>query len=193
MSNDNSDEMQVIIHEEKVILEEYFQVKKAYLQHQRFDGTMTPVITRYSYEKNDAVAALVYHVEKESILFVRQFRYPAYGHGLPWLYEIVAGGIDEGESADEAVRREVEEEAGYEALKVEHLHSFYVSPGSFSERIELYYVEVSQDTQVHKGGGVEQENEDLELVWIPIDKVEKWAKANIIDAKSLIGLYNILQ
>ncbi len=84
------------------------------LQFQRFDGTMSPEVTRYSFTKWDAVAVLVYHVTKEAYILVRQMRYPPMHHGIdPWLTEIVAGGISPGENEEAAAKRELVEEIGY--------------------------------------------------------------------------------
>lgn len=190
MSNGEQNEMKIEIIEEKVIFNEYFEVKRASLRHQRFDGTLTPEITRYCYEKNDAVAGLIYHQEKDTLLFVKQFRYPSFRHGRPWLTEIVAGGVDIGETAEQAMIREVKEEVGYHPNHIEWLHQMYVSPGSFSERIDLFYLEVSEEDRIDAGGGLLDEDEDLELVWIPTKDAEKWMYEEIVDAKTLIALYN---
>src|SRR6188768_1330033 len=109
--------MKVDILEEETPFKEFFHIRKARLQFEKFDGTMSPEVVRYSFSKWDAVAALVYHRTMDSFILVKQMRYPPTHHGIdPWLIEIVAGGISPGENEEAAAKRELVEEVGYEAL-----------------------------------------------------------------------------
>lgn len=185
--------MHIDIRKEEVIFDEFFAVKRAYLRHEKFDGGMTEEIRRYSFEKNDAVAALVYHADQDAVLLVRQYRYPPMKHGLAWIDEVVAGGIDEGESPEEAVLREIEEETGYRPQHCRQIHDMYVSPGVFSERIKLFIAEVTENDRIHQGGGVDHEHEDIETVWIPVHEVEgRLLNGEFIDAKTIVALYAFL-
>jgi len=194
MSKSKQEGMKVDLREEKVIFSEFFSVKRAFLRHERFDGEMSPELRRYSFEKNNAVAALVYHVEKNAVLLVNQHRYPPMHHGVGWVTEVVAGGIDENEDPGSAIVREIEEEAGYRVKSYELMHDMYVSPGVFSERVKLYYTEVKEEDRVSAGGGVDAENEDIQLLWIPAGEIENWlATGKIIDAKTIVALYYFIQ
>ncbi len=123
--------MKVDILKEESPFNEFFHVRKARLRFEKFDGTMSPEVVRYSFTKWDAVAALVYHRSKDAYILVRQMRYPPVHHGIdPWMTEIVAGGISPGEDERDAAHREIIEEAGYEPLTLERIMQFYVSPGS---------------------------------------------------------------
>ena len=68
------------------------------------------------------------------LLLVRQFRYAA----RKWLWELVAGGIDPGETVLEAARRELEEETGYRARTFRLLFTFFPSPGFVNEKMHLF-------------------------------------------------------
>ena len=193
MSKDDPKQMHVDILKEEVIFDEFFTVRRAYLRHEKFEGGMTEELRRYSFEKNDAVAALVYHVEKDAVLLVRQYRYPPMRHGLAWLDEVVAGGIDEGESPELAIVREIEEETGYRPRKCTQVHDMYVSPGVFSERIQLFFAEVVESDRIHGGGGLDHEHEDIEVVWIPANEIESHLlQGGVIDAKTIVALYAFL-
>lgn len=186
--------MKAKIEKEEIIFNEFFKVKKAHLTHDKFDGSTSPLLRRYSFEKNNAVCVIAYHSEKESILLVNQHRYPPMVHGIGWVTEVVAGGLNEGENPDEAIIREMEEEVGYSPKSVELIHDFYVSPGVFTERLKLYYAEITEVDKVNNGGGLDDEDEDIELKWIPIIEVAKLLTSGlIIDAKTIIGIYFILR
>jgi ADP-ribose pyrophosphatase len=182
--------MDVIKHTEEILFDEFFEVQKSLLQFQRFDGTLSAEVTRYSFSKWDAVAILVYHTEKDAYILVRQMRYPPTHHGIdPWITEIVAGGISPGEDEEEAGFREVIEETGYQPSSMSKVMQFYVSPGIMSERITLFYAEVDETTRVNEGGGLLHEDEDIELVWLPKNEALSWlAEQQIGDAKTLIAL-----
>jgi ADP-ribose pyrophosphatase len=159
------------------------------LAYERFDGSMTPPLKRLVFERGDSVAAIVYHREENRLLFLQQFRYPTYEKGPGWITEVVAGMQEHGEPAEEALRREIVEEIGYEASHVEHIATFYVSPGGSSERIVLFYVEVTAAGKIGPGGGLTEENEDIATVsYSPAELVELVAKGRIQDAKTLIGV-----
>ena len=131
--------MDIIKYDEETLFNEFFEVRRSRLRFERFDGTMSPEVVRYSFSKWDAVAVLVYHVEKDAYILVRQMRYPPTHHQMdPWFTEIVAGGISPGEDEEAAGIREVLEETGYEPLSMQRIMRFYVSPGIMSERITLF-------------------------------------------------------
>jgi ADP-ribose pyrophosphatase len=67
------------------------------------------------------------------VVMVRQYRYPT----RQWLWELVAGSLEPGESSREGARRELLEETGYRARTVKLLFDFYSSPGFLSERMFL--------------------------------------------------------
>jgi len=182
--------MQIIKHTEETLFDEFFEVRRARLQFEKYDGTMSPEVTRYSFSKWDAVGVLVYHRERDAYILVRQMRYPPTHHGVnPWLTEIVAGGIAPGEDEEAAARRELVEEIGYTPLTFQRVMNFYVSPGIMSERIALYYAEVDESTKLHNGGGLPDEDEDIELIWVPrASKMEWISSQDPGDAKTILAL-----
>ena len=182
--------MKVDILKEETPFKEFFHVHKARLKFEKFDGTMSPEVVRYSFSKWDAVAALVYHRTEDAYILVKQMRYPPTHHGIdPWMTEIVAGGITPGEDERDAAEREIMEETGYRPLSLELLMKFYVSPGIMNERIALFYAEVDESSKLHNGGGVLDEDEDIELVWVPKKDAMNWIEQqNVGDAKTIIAI-----
>ena len=97
--------------------------------------------------------------------------------------------IERGETPEEAIQREIHEETGYKADQVEHISTFYVSPGGSSERIMLYYAAVSGAGPSDGYGGLASENEDIKLIEIPVaDAFGQLRRGEIADAKTIIAL-----
>lgn len=135
---------------------------------------------REVFETGNAVAALVYDTSLRRFIFVEQFR-PAVNQ---YLLELPAGLLDkEGESHEEALIREVEEETGYAVDRLEHMLNFYPSPGGFAEKLHLFYAEVSHKTG--DGGGAREENEKIKVIALSAEEVR--AKT-LVDAKTLIAV-----
>jgi ADP-ribose pyrophosphatase len=135
------------------------------------------------------VAAVLVNKARRRVILVNQFRYAALARGEGWLTEVVAGLVDEGETPEQAVRREILEEAGYEVEKLERISHFYPSPGTTSEQVILFYAETRGDGPVAKGGGVAEENEDIQVLELaPEEALRQVESGEIADAKTIIGL-----
>ncbi|MBL0008670.1 MAG: hypothetical protein IPP25_16235 [Saprospiraceae bacterium] len=74
--------MQVIKHKEETLFDEFFEVRRGILQFERFDGTLSPEVTRYSFSKWDAVAVLVYHKERDAYILVKQIAHTSWYQSL---------------------------------------------------------------------------------------------------------------
>jgi nudix-type nucleoside diphosphatase (YffH/AdpP family) len=178
----------VIIEGTKRILDDFFKVDETYLRYERFDGAMSPVVRRLSFERGDSVAALIFKPSTKRIVLVNQFKYPTYGKGPGWITETMAGMIDENEDPESAVRREILEETGYSPRRLEHIATFYLSPGGSSERIALYYAEVD-DKKTTAGGGLAEEGEDILNIELSIeDALAQISSGEIADAKTIIAI-----
>ena len=182
--------MKLNILSEETPFDEFFHIHKSRLRFEHFDGTMSPEVTRYSFEKSDAIAVLVYHTTRDAYILVRQFRYPLVHHGIdPWMTEIVAGGITSGEDEETAAYREVAEEIGFAPVRLEKIKRVYVSPGVLNERVTIFMAEVDDSSKINEGGGLKDEDEDIELIWIPRKEAMQWILDQYIgDAKTIIAL-----
>ena len=177
-----------IIHREEVFRKFVFRIDQVRLRHRRFDGTMSDEITRLVLNRGDSVAMLLHDASRQQILLCEQFRLPAYEKGPGWLLELPAGMIDGDEDPREAARRESVEEVGYSPRTLERIGCVYLSPGGSSERIHLFYAEVSLEDQIAKGGGLVSEGEDIRLVLMPAAEAIRRARVGEIDdAKTMIG------
>ena len=149
----------VSIESKKYILEDVFKVEEAYLRYEKFNGEMSGTVRRISLERGDSVAVLIFNKNTNKIILISQFRYPSYKSGDGWIVEAIAGIIDANETPEEAARREVQEETGLDVETLEHIATFYPSPGGSSERIFLYYSEVFRDQVDGEIGGLACERE----------------------------------
>ncbi|GCE08685.1 NUDIX domain-containing protein [Dictyobacter aurantiacus] len=179
----------VEILEQRVLLDDFFKIEEAHLRFRRFDGQMSDPVRRLVLERGDAVAALLVNTNTRKVLMTNQFRYPTWGKGPGWLHEVVAGMIDENEQPEDAVRREIHEEIGYQVHELTPIATFYVSPGGSSERIFLFYAEVTSADRISNGGGLANEHEDIELIEVSFDELwDVLKRGEIRDAKTLIAV-----
>jgi ADP-ribose pyrophosphatase len=179
----------VVVESRVLLLDDYFKVEAAEVSYERFDGTMSPPVRRLDLKRGDAVAAILLNRARGSVILVRQFRYATLAQGEGWLTEAVAGLVDEGETPDEAVRREILEETGYDTGTLERISCFYPTPGITSERIILYCAETRGEAPVAKGGGLAAEHEDIQVIELPLaDAFAGLERGDIADAKTIIGL-----
>lgn len=171
------------------IFDRWFAVDEATVRTEGKDGAMSKPSRRLSVERGDAAAVVLRHRESRQMFFVRQFRYPTVRHGEPWLMELVAGKVDEGETPEQAAVREIEEEIGYRVARLEALGFLYSSPGGMSEKVSLFFGEVSDDQRTGDGGGVD-EGEDVELVRLDeAEAARRLAAGEIHDGKTQLGLW----
>ena len=181
----------VSIEHKRYILDDFFKIEEAYLRFEQFNGQMSPLVRRLSLERGDSVAVLVFNRDTAKLILVSQFRYPTYQNEHGWTIEAIAGMVDPGEKPEETVRRELEEETGLKIDRLEHISTFYPSPGGSSERIYLYYSEVSGENAKYKEtGGLLGHGEDVKAIEVTLeDALTKIKSGEIVDAKTVIGIY----
>lgn len=185
--------MQVVVRDRRRIFDDFFRIDEAWVSVEQRDGTMGPDARRLSFERGDSASAVVYCRDRRGVLLVHQFRFPTYDKGPGWITETAAGMVDEGETPEESIRREVVEETGYEVEDLEKIGTFYLSPGGSSERIHLYCAEVSSRSRAGEGGGNAEEAEDIRVVELPLEEVERrLAAGDFVDAKTVIALQWLL-
>jgi ADP-ribose pyrophosphatase len=187
------DTKKIEIQNKHLVFDDKFKIQEAEVRVQRYDGQMSNPVRRLVFERGDAAAALLFNCDSQKVILVEQFRYPTYERGPGWIQEVVAGVIKPDENPEESIRREVEEEVGYQVEQLTPIATFYVSPGGTSERIFLYYAEVGDKDHVSNGGGLAAENEDIRLVeYSRSEIVEALTTGQMQDAKTIIALQWLL-
>jgi nudix-type nucleoside diphosphatase (YffH/AdpP family) len=179
----------VVVHEKHRVFDGHFKIDEAVVSYEASSGDMVGPVRRLCFERGDSVAAVVFQRDRGCVLVAYQFRYPTYEKGPGWLGEILAGVVDPGETHEQAIRREIREESGYDVERLDPIGTFYLSPGGSSERVILYYAEVSDASRVGPGGGNAGEGEDIRIVETPVDDLARDAMAGrVTDAKTLVGI-----
>ena len=157
-------------------------------------GGWSPVLTRVLLERGEAAVVLPYDPVRDQVVLLEQFRIGAlHDTAGPWLIEIVAGVIECGETPDEVVRREAVEEADCAIGALQHICTYYVSPGGTSERIHLFCgkVDAGEADGVH---GVAAEGEDIRVTAVPFeDALAMVADGRINSASPIIALQWLAQ
>jgi ADP-ribose pyrophosphatase len=123
---------------------------------------------------------IIPHLPDGRIIMVRQYRHAA----RESLWELVAGGIEPGETPRQCARRELLEEAGYHARVLKPLLQFYSSPGILTEKMHL--VDARELTPSHTKPDAD---ERLETGFFRLDEIMKMMRAGKIrDGKTLVGI-----
>jgi ADP-ribose pyrophosphatase len=157
----------------------FFRLAKYRLRHALFRGGMSRVMSRELFERGHATAVLLYDPLLDRVVLLEQFRIGALEEPRgPWLLEIVAGIIEEGEGPEQVAVRESREEAGVAPTALEFICRYLVSPGGTSESIHLYCGRV--DARGIEGVyGQVDEAEDIRVFTVPFEE----ARAMIGDGR----------
>ena len=145
--------------------------------------------SREAYDRGNGATILLYNKAQHTVILTRQFRLPTMVNGNDggMLIEACAGLLDL-DNAEDAIRRETEEETGYRVTDVRKLFDLYMSPGSVTEILYFFAGEYSRDQKVGDGGGVD-EDENIEVLELDFDKAYGMiASGEIKDAKTVILL-----
>lgn len=134
--------------------------------------------TREVVVKSPAVAVVTQ--VPEGLVIIRQYRWAM----QEMLWELPAGVVEPNESAVEAIRRELVEEAGYWANTLQWVDTFYPSPGYSAERLDLYFTD-----DVHGVPRQPDQDEELEVhIWSRQTVLDHLARHEVKNGITLFGL-----
>ncbi|MBM3069977.1 ADP-ribose diphosphatase [Lelliottia sp. RWM.1] len=167
----------------------FFSMDLYRFRHRLFNGQMSGEIRREIFERGHAAVLLPFDPVRDEVVLVEQIRIAAYDTSpSPWLMEMVAGMIEEGESVEDVARREALEEAGLVVGRTKPVLSYLASPGGTSERLSILVGEVDATTAegIH---GLADENEDIRVHVVSREQAYQWVEEGKIDnAASVIAL-----
>lgn len=177
--------------DQNTVFKGFFRFDKLRLKTRRFDGGWSEEMSREVFVRGNAVGALLYDPVADKLLMLEQFRPGCIYDSAqsPWQFELVAGMTEPGESDEDVVHREAEEEAGCKVLHLEHLYKYWVSPGGMDEQIDLF-LGIIDSREIQEGiYGLEEENEDIRVELIDTDEAFKGLEdGRINNAMAIIGL-----
>ncbi|MBE3466210.1 ADP-ribose diphosphatase [Enterobacter cloacae complex sp. I1] len=167
----------------------FFSMDLYRFRHRLFNGEMSGEIRREIFERGHAAVLLPFDPVRDEVVLVEQIRIASYDTSeSPWLLEMVAGMIEEGESVEDVARREALEEAGLVVGRTKPVLSYLASPGGTSERLSIMVGEVDATTAegIH---GLADENEDIRVHVVSREQAYQWVEEGKIDnAASVIAL-----
>jgi nudix-type nucleoside diphosphatase (YffH/AdpP family) len=166
----------------------FVHLQKLTVEHQRLKGG-TQTVEREIHDHGNAATILLYDPTRKSVVLVRQLRVPPVVNGDDgFLIETPAGLLDSDDPLT-AIIREAMEETGYRIDRADYLFDAYMSPGTLTERVSFFAAEIDTADKPGKGGGLEEEGEDIEILEIPL--AEAYAmigSGKICDGKTIMLL-----
>ena len=180
---------EIKITETKLLSDNWYVLNKVTFDYKKSDDTVESHI-REVYDRGNGAAILLYNKEKKTVVLTRQFRLPTYlnGNKTGMMIEVCAGLLDK-DNAEQAVIRETEEETGYRLSKVEKVIETYMSPGSVTEILYLFVGEYNESMKVSEGGGLDAEQENIEVLELTFDEAYAMIESGeITDAKTIMLL-----
>ena len=173
----------------EILSDQWYTLRKVTYQYLQSDGTWQTQ-SREAYDRGNGATIILYNQEQQTVVLTRQFRLPTFINGNPsgMLIEACAGLLDQ-DNPEDCIRRETEEETGYKIRDVRKIFEAYMSPGSVTEILHFFIAEYSPSMKVHEGGGMEHEQENIEVLEIPFEQAMRMVDhGEIKDAKTIILL-----
>src|SRR5688572_22803035 len=152
---------------DEVLSNNWYTLKRIAYEYPKKDGT-TQVQQREVYDRGNGATILLYNKQACTVILTRQFRLPTFvnGNTTGMLIEACAGLLDQ-DNPEDCIRREVEEETGYQVQHVRKIFEAYMSPGSVTEILFFFVAEYDPSMKLNEGGGMEHEQEDIEVLEMP--------------------------
>jgi GDP-mannose pyrophosphatase NudK len=173
----------------EILSNNWYTLKKITYEFADKDGKVK-VQNRETYDRGNGATILLYNKTNKTVILTRQFRLPTFinGNSDGMLIESCAGLLDK-DNPEDCIRRETEEETGYKVTDVKKIFEAYMSPGSVTEILYFFVAEYNKAMKVSEGGGIEHEQENIEVLEISLDKaLQMIGNGEIKDGKTIMLL-----
>ncbi|WDF64675.1 NUDIX domain-containing protein [Flavobacterium sp. KACC 22763] len=180
---------EIEITETKLLSDNWYILNKVTFNYTKENEKVESHI-REVYDRGNGAGILLYNTAKKTVILTRQFRLPTYlnGNKTGMMIEVCAGLLDK-DNAEQAIIRETEEETGYRLTKVQKVIETYMSPGSVTEILYLFVGEYDESMKVSSGGGLDAEQENIEVLEYTFDEAYSMIESGeITDAKTIMLL-----
>lgn len=174
---------------DEILSDNWYILRKITYEYTDASGAQA-IQSREAYDRGNGATILLYNRDDQTVILTRQFRMPTFVNGNPdgYLVETCAGLLDQ-DNPEDCIRRETEEETGYKIAHVQKVFEAYMSPGSVTELLFFFVAEYSKNMKISEGGGVEEENEHIEVMEIPFSMALEMVKnGEIRDGKTIMLL-----
>ena len=185
MAKDDDISGRVKLHDLKILSGNYYTLRMASFDFQRTDGEWQHQ-QRESYDIGDAAAVLPFDKARGKVLLIKQFRWPVFEWGQKQLLiEVIAGKLD-GDTPVDCIHKEAMEEAGVTLSDPRLVTNCFVSPGAVKERVALFLASYDSTAPRAKGGGHEDEGEDIAVLEMSLEEAMAMIPAGqIVDMKTI--------
>ncbi len=173
----------------EILSDNWYTLRKITYDYLKADGTWQTQ-SREAYDRGNGATILLYNKEQKTVVLTRQFRMPTFinGNETGMMIEACAGLLDK-DNPEDCIRRETQEETGYKITDVRKVFEAYMSPGSVTEILYFFIAEYAKSMKVHDGGGIEEEEEHIEVLELGIDQAMNMIdRGEINDAKTILLL-----
>lgn len=179
----------ITIQKTELLSDNWYLLNKITFDYQE-ENKPTETHIREVYDRGNGAAILLYNPAEKTVILTRQFRLPSYlnKNQTGMMIEVCAGLLDQ-DHPEQCIIRETEEETGYRISKVQKVMETYMSPGAVTEILYLFIGEYNASMKVHEGGGLDAEQEHIEVMELPFEKAFAMiATGEIKDAKTVMLL-----
>jgi len=136
----------------EILSDNWYTLNKLTYSKTLEDGTSTTQ-SREVYDRGNGATVILYNKFKNTVILVKQFRLPSYVNGnLDGMLIEACAGLLELDSPETCIKRETQEETGYQIENVEKIFEAYMSPGSVTELLYFFIASYSNEMKKHKGG-----------------------------------------
>ncbi|WP_298320210.1 NUDIX domain-containing protein [uncultured Aquimarina sp.] len=155
----------------RTLSDKTFLLKEYTYEYAHTDVHTPETHLREVYDHGDGASVLLYNITKKTIVLTQQFRLPTFlnGNTSGMSIEVCAGSLD-GDSPEVCVKKEALEETGYAISSVEKAFSVYASPAIMTEIAHLFIAEYTDEMKVEKGGGLDHEEEYIDVLELDFEK-----------------------
>ncbi|MBX2826672.1 MAG: GDP-mannose pyrophosphatase NudK [Flavobacteriaceae bacterium] len=177
------------ITQKEVLSDNWYTLRKFTYEYQKENGDIE-THAREAYDRGNGAVILLYNTQKRTVVLTRQFRLPTYvnGNETGMMIEACAGLLDK-DNPEDCIRKETQEETGYQIKEVKKIFESYMSPGSVTEILYFFIAEYSEDMKTSEGGGLAEEEENIEVLELDFETALDMMKTGEIkDAKTIMLL-----
>ncbi len=183
-----------------LLSDNWYLLKTTTFDYLRRDGSWQRQ-SRETYDRGNGAVLLLFNASRNTVVLTRQFRFPTFvnGNADGMMVEACAGLLD-GDDPETCIRREAEEETGFQIRNPRKLFEAYMSPGSVTEKLHFFAAAYEAADKVSQGGGHVHEGEDIEVQELDLsDALRQIQTGAIQDGKTimllqhaaLVGLENL--